>query len=80
MHKNATKSNKTLSKWCKNKHGASKIIDTFETYQYHPNNLWVLSCKQQIIALSKVCNVNNTIILEQKIVVLSLVATSDLQP
>jgi hypothetical protein len=24
---------KTLSKWCENKHGASKIIDTFETYQ-----------------------------------------------
>jgi hypothetical protein len=33
MYKNATKCNKTLSKWCKNKHGASKIIDTFETYQ-----------------------------------------------
>jgi hypothetical protein len=33
MHKNATKCNKTQSKWCKNKHGASKIIDTFETYQ-----------------------------------------------
>jgi hypothetical protein len=33
MHKNATKCHKTLSKWCKNKHGASKIIDTFETYQ-----------------------------------------------
>jgi hypothetical protein len=33
MHKNATKCNKTLSKWCKNKHGASKIIDMFETYQ-----------------------------------------------
>jgi hypothetical protein len=32
MHKNATKYNETLSKWCKNKHGASKIIDTFETY------------------------------------------------
>jgi hypothetical protein len=25
--------NKTQSKWCINKHGASKIIDTFETYQ-----------------------------------------------
>jgi hypothetical protein len=46
---------------------------------YHPNNPWVLSCKQQIIALSKVCNVNNTIILEQKIV-FSLVATAHLQP
>jgi hypothetical protein len=42
---------------------------------YHSNNLWVLSCKQQIIALSKVCNVNNRIILEQKIVIFSLVAT-----
>jgi hypothetical protein len=36
MHKNATKCNKTLSKWCKNKHGASKIIDTFETYHVSP--------------------------------------------
>jgi hypothetical protein len=36
MHKNATKCNKTQSKWCKNKHGASKIIDTFETYQRSP--------------------------------------------
>jgi hypothetical protein len=33
MHKNAMKCNETLSKWCKNKHGASKIIDTLETYQ-----------------------------------------------
>jgi hypothetical protein len=33
MHKNTTKYNKTQSKWCINKHGASKIIDTFETYQ-----------------------------------------------
>jgi hypothetical protein len=32
MHKNATKCNKTQSKWCINKHGASKIIDTFEMY------------------------------------------------
>jgi hypothetical protein len=32
MHKNSIKCNKTQSKWCKNKHGASKIIDTFETY------------------------------------------------
>jgi hypothetical protein len=35
MHKNTTKCNKTQSKWCINKHGASKIIDTFETYQGH---------------------------------------------
>jgi hypothetical protein len=47
---------------------------------YHPNNPWVLSSKQQIIALSKVCNINNTIILEQKIVVFSLVAIAHLQP
>jgi hypothetical protein len=32
MHKNATKCNETLSKWCKNKHGALKIMDTLETY------------------------------------------------
>jgi hypothetical protein len=32
MHKSATKCNETLSKWCKNKHGVSKIMDTFETY------------------------------------------------
>jgi hypothetical protein len=35
MHKNATKCNETLGKWCKNKHGASKIIDTLETYQLY---------------------------------------------
>jgi hypothetical protein len=34
MQKSATKCNETLSKWCKNKHGASKIMDTLETYQY----------------------------------------------
>jgi hypothetical protein len=34
MHKSATKCNETLGKRCKNEHGASKIIDTFETY--HP--------------------------------------------
>jgi hypothetical protein len=33
MHKSAMKCNKTLGKWCKNKHGASKIIDTLEMYQ-----------------------------------------------
>jgi hypothetical protein len=33
------KCNKTLSKWCKNKHGALKIIDTFETYQEYA--IWV---------------------------------------
>jgi hypothetical protein len=33
MRKSATKCNETLGKWCKNKHGASKIMDTLETYQ-----------------------------------------------
>jgi hypothetical protein len=33
MHKSATKCNETIGKWCKNKHGTSKIIGTFETYQ-----------------------------------------------
>jgi hypothetical protein len=28
------KCNETLSKWCKNKHGASKIMDMLETYQH----------------------------------------------
>jgi hypothetical protein len=32
MHKSVTKCNETVGKWCKNKHGASKIIDTLETY------------------------------------------------
>jgi hypothetical protein len=32
IHKSATKCNETLSKWCKNKHGASKIMDMFEIY------------------------------------------------
>jgi hypothetical protein len=32
MHKSATKCNETIGKWCKNKHGASKIINTLETY------------------------------------------------
>jgi hypothetical protein len=32
MHKSATKCNEIIGKWCINKHGASKIIVTFETY------------------------------------------------
>jgi hypothetical protein len=46
----------------------------------HSSNHRVLSCEQQIIALSKVCNVNNTNVLEHKNVVFSLVATAYLQP
>jgi hypothetical protein len=40
MHKSATKCNKIVGKWWKNKHGASKIIDTFETYQ--TPKLWAI--------------------------------------
>jgi hypothetical protein len=39
MHKSATKCNKTIGKWYKNKHGASKIIDTLETYQGLPGRI-----------------------------------------
>jgi hypothetical protein len=38
MHKNAMKCKETLSKWCRNKHRASKIIDTLETYQLGTND------------------------------------------
>jgi hypothetical protein len=38
MHKSATKCNETIGKWCKNKHGASKIMVTFETYQPPPRS------------------------------------------
>jgi hypothetical protein len=47
MHKNAMKYNETLSKWCKNKHGASKIIDTFETYQLQKKRLENISFLQE---------------------------------
>jgi hypothetical protein len=43
MHKNATKCNKTQSKWCKNKHGASKTINMFETYHEVKRKLFSLS-------------------------------------
>jgi hypothetical protein len=39
MHKSATKYNETIGKWYKNKHGASKIIDTLETY-HTTSELW----------------------------------------
>jgi hypothetical protein len=44
------------------------------------SNHRVLSCKQHIIDLSKVRNVNNTNVLEHKNVIFSLVATAYLQP
>jgi hypothetical protein len=33
MHKNATKCKQNIKQLVSNKHGASKIIDTFATYQ-----------------------------------------------
>jgi hypothetical protein len=45
-----------------------------------PSNHRVLSCKKQIIVLSKVRNVNNANVLEHKNIVFSLVATAHLQP
>jgi hypothetical protein len=41
MHKSATKCNETVGKWCKNKHGASKIIDMLETYQSPPEVFFI---------------------------------------
>jgi hypothetical protein len=48
MHKSATKCNETLSKWCKNKHGASKIMDTLETY--HPSLYNIVQRKNVLVA------------------------------
>jgi hypothetical protein len=45
-----------------------------------PSKHRVLSCEQQIIALSKVRNVNNENVLGHKNVVFSLVAIAHLQP
>jgi hypothetical protein len=46
----------------------------------HPRIPSVLSCEQQIIALSKVRNVNKADVLGHKNVVFSLVAIAHLQP
>jgi hypothetical protein len=46
----------------------------------HARTPWVLSCEQQIIALSKVCNINKVNVLRHKIVVFFLVETEALQP
>jgi hypothetical protein len=46
----------------------------------HPRTPRVLSCKKQIIALSKVRNINKANALGHKNVVFSLVATTHLQP
>jgi hypothetical protein len=52
------KCNETLSKWCKNKHGASKIIDTFETY--HPPWHWSYTQKEGGRLLGFAREVNST--------------------
>jgi hypothetical protein len=57
MHKSATKCNETIGKWCKNKHGASKIIDTLETYQApEPMDAedWLLDTERKLNTVS--CN------------------------
>jgi hypothetical protein len=46
----------------------------------HPSTRLVLSCEQQITALSKVRNENNENVLEHKNVVFSLVVITHLQP
>jgi hypothetical protein len=48
MHKSVTKCNETLGKWCKNKHGASKIIDTFETYHARCLVAWEQVCRSKL--------------------------------
>jgi hypothetical protein len=61
MHKNATKCNKTLRKWYKNKHGALKIIDTFEMYQriivattaYASFGLWLLTKQNNVLLMEQ---------------------------
>jgi hypothetical protein len=49
-------------------------------FECRPSNHRVLSCEQQIIALSKVRKVNKANVLGHKNVVFSLVATAHLQP
>jgi hypothetical protein len=51
MHKSATKCNKTLGKWCKNKNGASKIMDTFETY----HKPWVIHLRETCCCSTNLC-------------------------
>jgi hypothetical protein len=52
MHKSATKCNETIGKWCKNKHGASKIIDTFETYQWRREEAEAATMAKRVAAVS----------------------------
>jgi hypothetical protein len=43
MHKNATKCKQNIKQLVQNKHGASKIIDTFATYQI-PTDRYLEMC------------------------------------
>jgi hypothetical protein len=60
MHKNAMKCNKTQSKWCVHKHGASKIIDTFDTSQAAPDNLYMAPYLGRSFALAVRWNLHTT--------------------
>jgi hypothetical protein len=55
MHNNTMKCNKTQSKWCINKHGASKIINTFETY-------YVAKLTSEFTSLEEPTDDSNTVI------------------
>jgi hypothetical protein len=51
------KCNETVGKWCKNKHGASKIIDTLDTYQATGTMIasrqrWYLFTLKQLVFIS----------------------------
>jgi hypothetical protein len=54
MHKSATKCNVTIGKWYKNKHGASKIIDTFETYQWGESSAIFADCVDLAVLVGNV--------------------------
>jgi hypothetical protein len=60
MHKSATKCNETLGKWCKNKHGASKIMDTLETYQ-SPSHLRALEASIRVSFLLAILDLRCTV-------------------
>ena len=42
------KCNETQGKWCKNKHGASKIMDTLETYHHSIRSILCLQQTSEI--------------------------------
>jgi hypothetical protein len=52
VHKSATKCNEIVGKWCINNHGASKIIDTLETYHGRPRGSKNKSAGPAVVASS----------------------------